>query len=233
MREIADKVYWTGAVDDRKVPFHRLILEKGTSYNSYLIKDEKTALIDTVDMLFGKEFVDKLGKEMDLETLDYIIINHTEPDHSGALGGLARKAKNAKIVCTAFAVYELMEMYKLDKDRFMVVRTGDEINLGTKTLTFHETPFLHTEETMVTYLKEDKILFPCDIFSTHIADSKALFVSELADEDSILEDYKVYYKLIMDPHRRYVLPMIDVVKNLDIEMIAPSHGYVLDQNINK
>lgn len=233
MREIADKVYWTGAVDDRKVPFHRLILEKGTSYNSYLIKDEKTALIDTVDMLFGKEFVDKLGKEMDLETLDYIIINHTEPDHSGALGGLARKAKNAKIVCTAFAVYELMEMYKLDKDRFMVVRTGDEINLGTKTLVFHETPFLHTEETMVTYLKEDKILFPCDIFSTHIADSKALFVSELEDEDSILEDYKVYYKLIMDPHRRYVLPMIDVVKNLDIEMIAPSHGYVLDQNINK
>jgi len=233
MREIADKVFWTGVVDDRKVPFHRLILEKGTSYNSYLIKDEKTALIDTVDMLFGKEFVDNLGKEMDLETLDYIVINHTEPDHSGALGALARKAKNAKIVCTAFAVYELMEMYKLDKERFMVVRTGDEINLGTKTISFHETPFLHTEETMVTYLKEDKILFPCDIFSTHIADSKALFVSELEDEDSILEDYKVYYKLIMDPHRRYVLPMVDVVKNLDIKMIAPSHGYILDQNITK
>ena len=233
MREIADKVYWTGVVDDRKVPFHRLILEKGTSYNSYLIKDEKTALIDTVDMLFGKEFVDNLGKEMDLETLDYIVINHTEPDHSGALGALARKAKNAKIVCTAFAVYELMEMYKLDKERFMVVRTGDEINLGTKTISFHETPFLHTEETMVTYLKEDKILFPCDIFSTHIADKKALFISELEDEASILEDYKVYYKLIMDPHRRYVLPMVDVVKNLDIKMIAPSHGYILDQNIMK
>ena len=233
MREIADKVFWTGVVDDRKVPFHRLILEKGTSYNSYLIKDEKTALIDTVDMLFGKEFVDNLGKEMDLETLDYIVINHTEPDHSGALGALARKAKNAKIVCTAFAVYELMEMYKLDKERFMVVRTGDEINLGTKTISFHETPFLHTEETMVTYLKEDKILFPCDIFSTHIADKKALFISELEDEASILEDYKVYYKLIMDPHRRYVLPMVDVVKNLDIKMIAPSHGYILDQNIMK
>ncbi len=233
MREIADKVFWTGVVDDRNVPFHRLILEKGTSYNAYLIKDEKTALIDTVDMLFGKEFVDNLGKEMDLETLDYIVINHTEPDHSGALGALARKAKNAKIVCTAFAVYELMEMYKLDKERFMVVRTGDEINLGTKTISFHETPFLHTEETMVTYLKEDKILFPCDIFSTHIADKKALFISELEDEASILEDYKVYYKLIMDPHRRYVLPMVDVVKNLDIKMIAPSHGYILDQNITK
>lgn len=233
MREIADKVYWAGKVDDRKVPFHRLILEKGTSYNAYLIRDEKTALIDTVDMLYGKEFVDGLGKEMDLLELDYIIVNHTEPDHSGALGALARKAKNAKIVCTAYAVYELMEMYKIDKERFMVVQTGDEISLGEKTLVFHETPFLHTEETMVTYLKEEKILFPCDIFSTHVADKDALFVSELEEADSILEDYKVYYKLIMDPHRRYVLPMIDVVKNLDIRMIAPSHGYILDQNVEK
>ena len=233
MRKIADKVYWAGKVDDRKVPFHRLILEKGTSYNAYLIKDEKTALIDTVDMLYGKEFVDSLGREMDLLALDYIIVNHTEPDHSGALGALARKAKNAKIVCTAYAVYELMEMYKIDKERFMVVQTGDEISLGEKTLVFHETPFLHTEETMVTYLKEDKILFPCDIFSTHVADNDALSVSELEDADSILEDFKVYYKLIMDPHRRYVLPMIDVVKNLDIEMIAPSHGYILDQNVEK
>lgn len=233
MREIADKVYWAGKVDDRKVPFHRLILEKGTSYNAYLIRDEKTALIDTVDMLYGKEFVDSLGREMDLMALDYIIVNHTEPDHSGALGALARKAKNAKIVCTAYAVYELMEMYKIDKERFMVVQTGDEISLGEKTLVFHETPFLHTEETMVTYLKEEKILFPCDIFSTHVADNDALSVSELEDADSILEDFKVYYKLIMDPHRRYVLPMIDVVKNLDIEMIAPSHGYILDQNVEK
>lgn len=233
MREIADKVYWAGKVDDRKVPFHRLILEKGTSYNAYLIRDEKTALIDTVDMLYGKEFVDSLGREMDLLALDYIIVNHTEPDHSGALGALARKAKNAKIVCTAYAVYELMEMYKIDKERFLVVQTGDEISLGEKTLVFHETPFLHTEETMVTYLKEEKILFPCDIFSTHVADNDALSVSELEDADSILEDFKVYYKLIMDPHRRYVLPMIDVVKNLDIEMIAPSHGYILDQNVEK
>ncbi|NCC78185.1 MAG: FprA family A-type flavoprotein [Clostridia bacterium] len=233
MREIADKVYWAGKVDDRKVPFHRLILEKGTSYNAYLIRDEKTALIDTVDMLYGKEFVDSLGREMDLLALDYIIVNHTEPDHSGALGALARKAKNARIVCTAYAVYELMEMYKIDKERFLVVQTGDEISLGEKTLVFHETPFLHTEETMVTYLKEEKILFPCDIFSTHVADNDALSVSELEDADSILEDFKVYYKLIMDPHRRYVLPMIDVVKNLDIEMIAPSHGYILDQNVEK
>lgn len=233
MREIADKVFWVGKVDDRKVPFHRLVLEKGTSYNAYLIRDEKTALIDTVDMLYGKEFTDNLGKEMDLLTLDYIVINHTEPDHSGALGSLIRKAQNAKVVCTAFAVYELMEMYKIDKEKFLVVRTGDTLNLGTKTLSFHETPFLHTEETMVTYLEEEKMLFTCDIFSTHIADNDRLLVSELEDEDSILEDFKVYYKLIMDPHRRYVLPMIDVLKKLDIRTIATSHGYILDQNVEK
>lgn len=233
MKEITKNIYWVGKVDDRPVPFHRLVLEKGTSYNSYLIRDEKTAVVDTVDMLFGREFVENLAREIDLDTLDYVIINHTEPDHSGALGGLMRKAKNAKVVCTAKAVYELMEMYKIDKERFIVVRTGDEISLGEKTLTFYETPFLHTEETMVTYLKEEKVLFTCDIFSFHIADEKAHMISELSDPSSMDEDFKVYYKLIMDPHRRYVLPMIDIVKALDVEIIATSHGYIIDQDVEK
>ncbi len=231
MREIAKNVYWVGKVDDRKVPFHRLVLEKGTSYNAYLIKDEKTALIDTVDMLFGKEFTDKMAEAMDLTTLDYIVINHTEPDHSGALGSIARKAVNAKILCTAPAVYELMEMYKIGKERFQVVTNGEEISLGEKTLVFYETPYLHTEETMVTYLKEDEVLFTCDIFSTHVADLNHLLVSELPEGISIMEDYDTYYQLIMDPHRRYVLPMINVVKPLSLKIIAPSHGYVLDQDL--
>lgn len=233
MKEIAKNIYWVGKVDDRKVPFHRLILEKGTSYNAYLIKDEKMALIDTVDMLFGREFTENLEKEIDLDHLDYVVINHTEPDHSGALGGLMRKAKNAKVVCTAHAVYELMEMYKIDKDRFLVVRTGDTLSLGENTLTFYETPFLHTEETMITYLNEEKILFTCDIFSSHVADNDALSISELADPSSMLEDYKVYYKLIMDPHRRYILPMIDIVKSLEVKIIATSHGYVIDQDVDR
>lgn len=232
MKEIANNIYWVGKVDDRKVPFHRLILEKGTSYNAYLIKDKKTALIDTVDMLFGKEFTDAMAEQMDLMTLDYIVINHTEPDHSGALGSLARKALNAKILCTAPAVYELMEMYKLGKERFQVVTHGEELSLGERTLVFYETPFLHTEETMVTYLKEEEILFTCDIFSTHVADSAHLRISELPEDFSILEDYDTYYQLIMDPHRRYVLPMIDVVKPLPLKIIAPSHGYVLDKDLD-
>ncbi|HBT19565.1 MAG TPA: FprA family A-type flavoprotein [Clostridiaceae bacterium] len=231
MKELAKNIYWVGKVDTRKVPFHRLILEKGTSYNAYLIQDEKNVLIDTVDLLYGKEFTDTLGAAFDLSTLDYIVINHTEPDHSGALGSVARKAPKAKILCTAPAVYELMEMYKLDKERFQVVHHKEELSIGSRTLQFFETPYLHTEETMVTYLKEDEILFTCDIFSTHVADDDHLLVSSLADPSSIYEDYTTYYKLIMDPHRRYVLPMVNIVKSLPLKIIAPSHGYILDQQL--
>lgn len=233
MKEIAKNIYWVGKVDDRKVPFHRLILEKGTSYNAYLIKDEKNALIDTVDLLFGREFVENLAEVLPLDTLSYVVINHTEPDHSGALGALIRKAPNAQVVCTAKAVPELMAMYKIEASRFLVVTTGDELSLGETTLSFHETPFLHTEETMVTYHKETQVLFTCDIFSTHVAHEGVLKISELPDAETMLEDFKVYYKLIMDPHRRYILPMIDVVKNLPLAMIATSHGYVLDQDLEK
>lgn len=232
MREIRDGIFWTGKVDDRKVPFHRLILEKGTSYNSYLIRDEKNVLIDTVDFMFGKEFTDKLGSEFDLDTLDYIVINHTEPDHSGALGSVARKAKNAVILATEVAIPELMEMYKLGIERFRAVADNETLSIGRRTLRFLHTPYLHTEETMVTYLEEEGILFTCDIFSTHVADTR-LLVSELSEEESIEADFTGYYSLIMDPHRRYVKPMLDKIEGLPISMIATSHGYVLDKDAEK
>jgi len=228
MREIRDGIYWTGKVDDRKVPFHRLILEKGTSYNSYLIKDEKNVLIDTVDFMFGKEFTDRLGSEFDLLKLDYIVINHTEPDHSGALGSVARKAKNATILCTEIAIPELMEMYKLGIERFRAVKDNETLSIGKRTLRFLHTPYLHTEETMVTYLEEEGILFTCDIFSTHVADTR-LLASELEAGESIDPDFTGYYSLIMDPHRRYVKPMLDKIDGLEISMIATSHGYILDK----
>lgn len=232
MKEIKKDIYWIGKVDDRKVPFHRLVLEKGTSYNSYLIRDEKNVVIDTVDILFGKEFTDNLAKEIDLEAIDYVVINHTEPDHSGALGAFIRKAKNARILCTDLAVPELMEMYKIGIERFQTVKDNEVVNIGSRNLRFLHVPYLHTEETMVTYLEEDRMLFTCDIFSTHIADTK-LTLSELEDSSSIDEDFKVYYSLIMDPHRRYILPMIEKIRDLEIETIATSHGYVIDKDVQK
>ncbi len=221
---------WIGKVDARDVPFHRLILTKGTTYNSYLIKSEKPTIIDTVDISFGKEFRDNLEKEIDLAAIRYIVINHTEPDHSGGLRTLAAKAVNAVIVCTEPAVYELKEMYKLHDREFLIVKTGDSLDIGGKTLQFFETPYLHTEETMVTYCPEDKILYSCDIFSTHVANENYFDDREPND---ILEDFKTYYQLIMGPHRLYVRDLIEILSGLDIQMIAPSHGYILRDNARK
>ncbi|MGG7076490.1 FprA family A-type flavoprotein [Clostridium sardiniense] len=228
--KLKDNIYSVGVIDDRKVPFHRLILEDGTTYNSYLLKTEKPTVIDTVDLIYTKEYIENLKTLIDLKDIKYIVINHTEPDHSGALGGLARQAINATIVCSEEAVYHLKELYKLHDRNFIVVKDGDTLDIGGKTLLFRMTPYLHTEETMITYCIDDKILFPCDIFSTHLT-AKEYFLSKT--ELDITEAFTVYYDLIMSPHKKYVRPMISIVKNLDIDMIAPSHGYIIDENVEK
>lgn len=227
---IAGNTFWVGKVDDRKVPFHRLVLERGTTYNSYLLKTEKPTVIDTVDIAFGKEYVDNLSKVINPEDLAYIVINHVEPDHAGALPVLASKAKNAKIVSTAKGAELLKDMFKLHNREYVVIKDGDSLDIGGKTLRFFETPYLHTEETMITYAEEDKILYPCDQFSTHIA-SYELFNDQAKGE--YIEDFKVYYKLIMAPHRSYVRDMLEKVKKLDVQMIAPSHGYILRENAGR
>ena len=228
--ELKSDIYSVGVIDDRKVPFHRLILEDGTTYNSYLLKTKKPTVIDTVDLIYTKEYIENLKSLIDLKDIEYIVINHTEPDHSGALGGLARQATNATIVCTEEAVYHLKELYRLHDRNFIVVKDKDTLDIGGKTLLFRVTPYLHTEETMITYAVEDKILFPCDIFSTHLT-AKEHFLSK-TDID-ITEAFSVYYDLIMSPHRKYVRPMISMVNELDIDMIAPSHGYIIDEDVQK
>ena len=228
--KVTENTYWVGYVDDRKVPFHRLTLEKGTTYNSYLIMTDKPTVIDTVDISFGKVFVEGLQKYINPEEIKYIVINHVEPDHSGGLPLLASKAKDAVIVTTELGAEELKNMYRLHNREFLMVRDGDELDIGGKTLRFYETPYLHTEETMITYCVEDKALFPCDIFSTHVA-TNDLF-NDLAGED-IVPDFEAYYKLIMHPHRPYVQNMIDKIKELKIDVIAPSHGYILRDNPSK
>lgn len=228
--QIADRAYWIGKVDDRKVPFHRLVLEKGTTYNSYFLDTDKPTIIDTVDIAFAGEWVKALAEIVDLEKLQYLVVNHVEPDHAGAVGSLMSKTKNATIVTTEKGKEFLIGMFKLHNAKFIVIKDGDTLDIGGKTLKFLETPYLHTEETMVTYSVEDKILYPCDQFSTHIANYE-LF-NDSAKED-ITEDFKVYYSLIMHPHRPYVKDMLAKIKKLDIDMIAPSHGYILRDNAKK
>lgn len=228
--QIAEKSFWVGKVDDRPVPFHRLILEKGTTYNSYLLETEKPTLIDTVDISFGVEFVKKLSENFDLNTLKYVVINHVEPDHAGALPALMSKAKNAVIVTTEKAKEFLNGMFKLHNREYLIIKDGDTLDIGGKTLKFFQVPYLHTEETMITYSIEDKVLYPCDIFSTHIATYK-LF-NDLASED-ITEDFKVYYSLIMASHRPYVREMLHKLKDIEINIIAPAHGFILRNNAKK
>ncbi|HGH1673149.1 FprA family A-type flavoprotein [Bacillus thuringiensis] len=228
--QLTKDIYLVGKVDNREVPFHRLILAKGTTYNAYLLKTEKPTVIDTVDIEFGREFVESLSKLIDPQEIQYIVVNHTEPDHSGGLAALASRATNATIVCTEIAVPEIQEMYKLHNRKFLIVKDGDTLDIGGKTLKFKETPYLHTEETMITYCVEDKILFPCDIFSTHIANDEIF--SDKANVD-ITEDFIGYYNAIIHPHRRYVRTLIEALKGLDIQMIAPSHGYILRHDIQK
>lgn len=228
--KITDDIYYIGKIDNRDVPFHRLILKKGTTYNSYFIDSEKPTVIDTVDMMYGREFLNNLSRLIDLDEIRYIVVNHTEPDHSGAMAGLCAKAKNAVIVCSEPAVDELKELYKLYNRKFLVVKDGDVLDIGGKKLLFKITPYLHTAETMITYCIEDKVLFSCDIFSTHVATFDLL--DTLAKED-ITEDFIGYYNAIIAPHKNYVNTLINAIKDLDIKIIAPSHGYILTQNIDK
>ena len=227
---LAENIYWVGKIDNREVPFHRLILAKGTTYNAYLLNTEKPTVIDTVDMEFGREFVEYLSELIDPNEIQYIVINHTEPDHSGGMAALANRAPNATIVCTEIAVNELKEMYKLHSRNFLVVKDGDTLDIGGKVLKFKETPYLHTAETMITYCVDDKILFPCDIFSTHVAVNE-VFADEAGFD--ITDDFIGYYNAIIHPHRRYVRTLIHALEDMDVQMIAPSHGFILRENIQK
>ena len=227
---LAENIYWVGKIDNREVPFHRLILAKGTTYNAYLLKTEKPTVIDTVDMEFGREFVEYLSELIDPKDIQYIVINHTEPDHSGGMAALANRAPEATIVCTEIAVNELKEMYKLHNRNFLVVKDGDTLDIGGKTLKFKETPYLHTAETMITYCVDDKILFPCDIFSTHVAVNEA-FADEAGFD--ITDDFIGYYNAIIHPHRRYVRTLIHALEDMDVQIIAPSHGFILRENVQK
>ncbi len=227
---LAENIYWVGKIDNREVPFHRLTLAKGTTYNAYLLNTEKPTVIDTVDMEFGREFVEYLSELIDPNEIQYIVINHTEPDHSGGMAALANRAPNATIVCTEIAVNELKEMYKLHSRNFLVVKDGDTLDIGGKILKFKETPYLHTAETMITYCVDDKILFPCDIFSTHVAVNE-VFADEAGFD--ITDDFIGYYNAIIHPHRRYVRTLIHALEDMDVQMIAPSHGFILRENVQK
>jgi flavorubredoxin len=219
--EIARNVFWVGAKDWNRRMFDALIpLPQGTSYNAYLIKgEEKTALIDTVNPGFEKELEIKINMVSDLKKLNYLIMNHAEPDHANAIRYIMDMAPDAVFVTTDKGVKMASLYHELPEARVKVIAEGDSLDLGGKTLRFIEAPWLHWPETMFTYLPEDKVLFPCDFFGSHTAQG-------VYDED--LEDLiplaKRYYGEIMMPFGKLGAKALEKIKDLDIRIIAPSHG---------
>jgi flavorubredoxin len=228
---LARGVYWVGVIDWNLRDFHGYVTPKGTTYNAYLIVDDKITLVDTVKAEFSADMLKQVSQIVDPSKIDYVIVNHVEMDHSGSLPVIMKAAPDATIYCSGKGRDGLYLHYKADgcKDwAIEVVQTGSELCLGSKTLMFIEATMLHWPDSMHTYIKEDKILLSNDAFGQHIATSK-LFDDEVKD---VMSEAAEYYANILMPFGRIILKYIDTVKELgiDINMIAPSHGIIWRQN---
>ena len=221
--EISKGVHWVGVRDWNRRLFDALIpLPKGTTYNSYVVTgSSKNALIDTVNPGFEKELEDKISKIVNMSDLDYVVMNHAEPDHAGAIPYVLSRNSKAQLVTTNKGSKMAQTFFRVPENRIKTVADGDSIDLGGKTLQFIEAPMLHWPETMFTYLPENKLLFPCDFFGLHVA--KGLYDDEV---DELLDYAQRYFGEIMMPFRAMGLKALEKIKNLQIEAIAPSHGPV-------
>lgn len=229
--KITDKVTWVGKIDWELRSFHgeELSTNKGSSYNSYLVRDEKTVLIDTVWAPFAEEFVEKLKKEIDLNEIDYIIAQHAEVDHSGALPLLLKEIPNTPVYCTNNGKKILKGQFHEDWN-FVEVKTGDTLNIGESTLTFVEARMLHWPDNMMTYMSGENILFSNDAFGQHYASEK--MYNDLVDQCELYQEAMKYYANILTPFSQLVTNKIKEVLsfNLPLSMIATAHGIIWRDN---
>lgn len=231
-KHIKSNVFWVGKVDWELETFHgeELTTHHGSTYNSYLIQEEKTVLIDTVWKPFASEFVNNLASEIDLKQIDYIVANHGEIDHSGALPELMRLIPDTPIYCTANAVKSLKGMYHEDWN-FNVVKTGDKLDIGNgKELVFVEMPMLHWPDSMAAYLTGDNILFSNDAFGQHYATE--MLYNDLVDQCDLFQEAMKYYANILTPFSAVLKRKLQEIASLGlpIEIIATSHGVIWRDN---
>jgi flavorubredoxin len=219
--EIADGVFWVGVKDWNRRVFDALIpLPQGTSYNSYLVRgQDKTVLIDTVNPGFEEELAEKVDQVGSLAELDYVVMNHAEPDHAGAIPYVMEASRGATLVTSEKGAKMAQVYYGVPEARMRVVKEGDNIALGGKTLQFIEAPFLHWPETMFTYLVENRVLFPCDFFGSHTA-----FGFYDDDVQELIPFAQRYFGEIMMPFSKMGAKGVEKVDRLGVEIIAPSHG---------
>ncbi|KUO50241.1 MAG: MBL fold metallo-hydrolase [Desulfitibacter sp. BRH_c19] len=229
--KITDSVTWVGKVDWELTHFHgqELSTHRGSSYNSYLVKDQKNVLIDTAWTPFAHEYVDNLEKAIDLKDIDFIVANHSEVDHSGALSELIKRIPDVPIYCSKNGAKMIKAQMHQDWN-FQIVKTGDKLDLGDKQLMFIEAPMLHWPDSMFCYLTGDNILFSNDAFGQHYA-TEVLF-NDLVDKDELIAEAIKYYANILTPFSKFVPKKINEIVdfNVPLDIICPSHGVIWRDN---
>ncbi|MHC1598636.1 MAG: FprA family A-type flavoprotein [Candidatus Methanofastidiosia archaeon] len=227
--ELKKGIYWVGVVDWNIRDFHGYKTPNGTTYNAYLVVDEKIALIDTVKRQFLDELIDNVREIVDLEKIDYLIVNHVEMDHSGSFPEVVKKMPNAKILATKEGKNELIKHFG-NSYKINTVDSGDTLSLGKKTLSFIKTPMLHWPDSMFTYVVEDKVLFSSDAFGQHYASSYRF--DDEVDKSLLHEAAGDYFANILWLYSPLILRLIENVQSMgiEIEMIAPDHGFIWRDN---
>ena len=234
--KITEDLFWVGALDPNLRIFDIIMETKfGTSYNSYLLKgSDGITLFETVKEKFFDEHLDKIRSIVNLEDINYVVVNHTEPDHAGSVEKILEYAPNATVVGSTLAIKYLSEI--INKPfKSKVVKDGETLSLGNKTLKFISAPQLHWPDTMYTYVIEDETLITCDSFGAHYCDERVLKSAiEDSKEDDYIEAYNYYFRMIMGPFKPFMLKALDKIKDLNLKYICPGHGLVLDHtNIEK
>ena len=227
--EIAKDIYSVGVKDWNVRNFHGYLTQKGSTYNAYLIIDEKITLIDTVKAPFCEEFLERISQVVDLSKIEYVVSNHVEMDHSGSMPEVMKRLPNATVLTNAAAEKEHKLHYDTTNWKIQTVKTGDSVSIGKRTLTFLTTPMVHWPDNMLTYCPEDKILFSNDGFGQHLATTE-----RFADErnlDEVMHQAKKYYANILMPYGMQAQKAISALAGLKISMIATGHGVSWRTNI--
>jgi len=229
-QEIKKGVYWVGAVDWNVRNFHGYLTQQGTTYNAYLVVDEKVVLIDTVKKEEAEQMMSRIKDVIDPSKIDYVVSNHVEPDHSGAIPDIMEVVPRATVIASKKGESGLISHYKQPWN-IRVVKTGDQLNIGRRTLKFFNIPMIHWPDSMATFLAEDKLLFPNDAFGQHVA------TAERYDDElgwtAIKKDAAKYFANIVMPFDKQLNKALESFSGMDIELICPSHGIIWRSFISK
>jgi len=228
---LCENIDWVGHVDWTVRDFHGYETERGSTYNAYLVRDEQTALIDTVKAPFADDLLQKIAALCDFNSVRYVVCNHAEPDHSGALPRVVQALPNATLVCDKKCAEILGEYYDTAGWNVRTVATGETLSLGRRTLRFIETPMVHWPESMFTYVPQEKLLFSMDAFGQHYATAER-FDDETA-LDTVMEEAKTYYANIVMPYGKSVEKCFEKIAGLEISLIAPSHGVIWRAHLDR